>query len=91
MVTNARGRCGLKRRLILKVKFYEVATLVQLYEDNFKKPESERNDGLKVKFRYEDFHNENGGLDYFPINWDNLYDMLNLSELDANILRGYAL
>ena len=68
-----------------------VATLVQLYEDNFKKPESERKDGLKVKFRYEDFDNDNGGLDYFPINWDDLYDMLNLSELDASILRGYAL
>ena len=69
----------------------EVATLVQLYENNFKKPESERKDGLKVKFRYEDFHNENSGLDYFPINWDDLYDMLNLSELDASILRAYAL
>ena len=50
-----------------------------------------RSYGLKVKFRYEDWDNENGGLDYFPINWDDLYDMLNLSELDASILRAYAL
>ena len=68
-----------------------IATLVQLYEDNFKKPESERKGGLKLKFRYQDFENDNGGLDHFPINWDDLFDMLNMSELDASIIRCSAL
>ena len=62
------------------------ASLEEVYLDNFKKPESERVSGIIVSYKAEAFHHD-VACTVFPVNWDDLFDLLNLREMDASVMR----
>ena len=57
------------------------------YKANFKKPKSKRISGMMVRIKPEFFNHDNLENTHFPVNWDDLYDLLNLGALDASIMR----
>ena len=63
------------------------AELEKCYKANFKKPKSKQLPGMMVRVKPEVFNHDNLESTHFPVNWDDLYDLLNLRALDASIMR----
>ena len=60
------------------------AELEKCYKANFKKSKL----GMMVKFKPEIFNHDNPAEStHFPVDWEDLYDLLNLRALDASIMR----
>ena len=62
------------------------AMLDEIYMENFKKEENKRASGIMVSYKAEAFHHDFDVTD-FPVNWDDLFALLNLRAMDGSIMR----
>ena len=71
------------------LQLYACAQLHNHYMEILNKPKTERLEEIMVQFQTQHFHRDRVSL--FPIGWEDLFDLYNLTVLDARILRCFVL
>jgi hypothetical protein len=57
--------------------------------DNFKKPDTEQEFGIMVRFKPENWLHDN--LCEFLVTWEDLFLLLNMKPFDASVMRCFTL
>jgi hypothetical protein len=66
-----------------------ISLLVAYHDNNLNKPISEQTSGVMVTFKPKHFYHDY--VTCFPVNWEDLYLLINLREMDSSIVRGYTM